>query len=189
MQVDEQVLKALWCTQKVVDRFYSRLKETATYPYCHEFTGRLCNGYGRVDLLMPTASSYVMRRTVYAHRFVLELSVGRPLEVHEIVQHKCDNPKCARLDHLELGTLKSNAQDMRAKGRGSTSPRQRVLDAERAAKIKFLCNYSGMSTLQIGALFGVSHQTVSDIRNNATWKRIKVCKPEIDKLYNPWEDE
>lgn len=76
---------------------------------CWEWQGsRYGFGYGRLYLGDGTR--------VKAHRFSYELfngSVPRNL----CVLHYCDNPICVRPDHLFLGTLSDNTQDMVSKGR------------------------------------------------------------------------
>src|SRR5882762_2517021 len=51
-----------------------------------------------------------------AHRASWELYNG-PIPDDLNVLHKCDNRWCINPEHLFLGTLKDNADDMRAKGR------------------------------------------------------------------------
>ena len=48
-----------------------------------------------------------------------------------VVRHKCDNPSCIKLDHLELGTPKDNWQDMVDRGR---APWQNVPKGESGAE-------------------------------------------------------
>jgi hypothetical protein len=49
-------------------------------------------------------------------RVVWELHFG-PIPAGLMVCHSCDNPTCADIDHLLLGTQRANIQDMLAKGR------------------------------------------------------------------------
>lgn len=51
-------------------------------------------------------------------RVVWELHHG-PIPAGLSVLHSCDNPPCARVDHLMLGTQRANVQDMLRKGRRS----------------------------------------------------------------------
>lgn len=57
------------------------------------------------------------RRLVLLHRWVMEQALGRPLERHEIVRHRCDNPPCFLYEHLVLGTHDDNMGDMVERGR------------------------------------------------------------------------
>lgn len=54
-------------------------------------------------------------RTEKAHRVMYALVHGQPGVLH--VLHSCDNPICVNPDHLSLGTVKDNVDDMAAKGR------------------------------------------------------------------------
>ena len=76
---------------------------------CWEWTHSVNNiGYG-----MFRFSSSGMRT---AHRVSYELFNG-PIPKGLAVCHSCDNPICVNPEHLWVGTLKQNAQDMVAKGR------------------------------------------------------------------------
>jgi hypothetical protein len=78
---------------------------------CHIFMGdRNSLGYGRVR------TSHFPYRTMYVHRIVWEAANG-PIPDGMEVCHSCDNPPCARLEHLFLGTHRENLQDMARKGR------------------------------------------------------------------------
>jgi HNH endonuclease len=74
-------------------------------------------GYGRV---------MVFGRRMYAHRFALQLALGRQLGAGELVCHRCDNPKCVRPDHLFVGSQTDNMRDASDKGRCRPWGRQRT---------------------------------------------------------------
>ncbi|HEY1294713.1 MAG TPA: HNH endonuclease [Chloroflexota bacterium] len=69
------------------------------------------NGYGKIGAGTHDAG------TLLAHRVAWEL-VNGPIPNGLCVLHRCDNPPCVRPDHLFVGTIKNNAQDMARKGRG-----------------------------------------------------------------------
>ena len=52
-----------------------------------------------------------------AHRIMFELYHGA-IPAGMIVRHRCDNPACVRIDHLELGTIRENAIDYSTRQRG-----------------------------------------------------------------------
>lgn len=75
---------------------------------CVVWTGyRLAQGYGQVGF---------RGRLLRVHRVAWELANG-PIPSGLCILHACDNPPCIRLDHLFIGTLNDNNQDMRRKGR------------------------------------------------------------------------
>lgn len=81
---------------------------------CWQWTGGcFVSGYGQIK---------VAGKPWKAHRLAWTLTNG---EVPDglFVLHRCDNPKCVRLDHLFLGTNADNSADMVAKGRQATGER------------------------------------------------------------------
>lgn len=54
---------------------------------------------------------------MYAHRWALEHSLGRPLAADESALHRCDNPPCVNPLHLYAGTQADNMQDCTRRGR------------------------------------------------------------------------
>lgn len=60
-------------------------------------------------------------KSVLVHRFSYELHRGA-IPSGMVVMHSCDVPGCVNPDHLKLGTMKDNTQDMMAKGRAKFAP-------------------------------------------------------------------
>lgn len=52
-----------------------------------------------------------------AHRVAWRLAHGEIPDGH-VVRHRCDNARCVRPEHLELGTQRDNIHDMMSRGRG-----------------------------------------------------------------------
>lgn len=63
------------------------------------------------------------RRTVRVHRLVWEHHYG-PIPEGLVVRHKCDNPPCCNIEHLEIGTQQENIQDKVERGRSRWGRRE-----------------------------------------------------------------
>ncbi len=122
--------------------------------------GRFPKGYGRVAL--PRHGNDTQPQEG-AHRIAWLLTNG-PIPDGLWVLHRCDNPPCCRPDHLFLGTLQDNVDDMVAKGRhrlGRHEPRRKfdltfvVAIRQRAA--------AGESHRSIAASVAVNRRTVDRI--------------------------
>ncbi len=96
--------------QAAVEHFWSRIVKTDD---CWLWSGP-CNrnGYG------------VVTRRNTAHRFSLELTLGRELNSTEWVLHRCDIPNCVRPSHLYVGTGLDNVRDRVVRNRSATGLRQ-----------------------------------------------------------------
>ena len=67
-------------------------------------------GYGQIKRDAPS------RQLIPAHRAAWELRHG-PVPPGFVVMHTCDEPRCVRVSHLQLGTQAQNVQDSVTKGR------------------------------------------------------------------------
>lgn len=74
---------------------------------CWEWTGAKVSGYGTFN---------EHGKHWRAHRYAWERANG-PIPEGLVVMHRCDNPSCVRLDHLQIGTQLENRRDAVAKGR------------------------------------------------------------------------
>lgn len=136
----------------IADRLHRRLQPGPNG--CIVWTGSTSkNGYGRLSRGAATAG------WTGTHRVSWELANG-PIPDDMYVLHHCDNPPCCNPEHLFLGTLSDNTQDMLAKGRarghlpsGEAHPSARLTDAE-VADLRRLS--SELTYAELGRRFGVT---------------------------------
>ena len=78
---------------------------------CFEFQGCInASGYGLVSGGWKGASNYL------THRLCWEVHNG-PIPKGMLVRHHCDNPACAEITHLALGTQADNMMDAQLRNR------------------------------------------------------------------------
>ena len=72
---------------------------------CIEYGGYICKltGYGKISNRPGAPIGTHVAMWIVTHG---------PVPEGLVVRHKCDNRKCVKIEHLELGTLKDNSQDM-----------------------------------------------------------------------------
>jgi hypothetical protein len=87
--------------------FWERVDKDTSPTGCWLWTGGKNHGYGRISF---------NGKNFLAPRIAWEFTNG-PIPDGLDVLHRCDNPPCVRPDHLFLGTLKDNYDDMVQKGR------------------------------------------------------------------------
>jgi len=133
------------------------------------WTGRTdSDGYG----IVSNTKSGEMR----AHRFSMELEIGRRLKSGEHVLHKCDRPGCVNPKHLYIGTPKDNTSDMdrrkrrgRVGGRGERNGHAR-LTWEQVRFIRKIAQMGICTNLVLAARFNIGADEISRIKNNRIWK-------------------
>lgn len=110
-------------------------------------------------------------RKLYVHRVMFELAYGFAPPKGMEVCHHCDNPPCARPNHLFLGTHAENMQDRVPKGRTNFGERNPL------AKLTWVDVRDIRSAVAAGATqasmcrkYGVSAGVVCDIIAGKRWK-------------------
>lgn len=100
------------------------------------------------------------------HRAAWIDSHGRIPEGH-VVRHRCDNPPCFNVEHLETGTYSDNLADMFERGRdrfahGIANGMAKLTD-EQVDQIRRLWPASGRTQISIADEFGITQSLVSQI--------------------------
>jgi hypothetical protein len=129
------------------------------------------NGYGQIN---------VGGKPEIVSRIVCEMVNGPPTGEARYAAHSCGKGDlgCVSPLHLSWKTPKGNAEDMVAHG---TSPRgaksaSAKLSAENVTQIRSL--FGLMSQRAISNSFGVSEQTICDIKKGRIWSHHKPTLPE-----------
>lgn len=128
---------------------------------CWLWTGAVNNkGYGRFGT------------SGYAHRFSYEFHKGPVGSM--CVLHTCDNPCCVNPDHLVLGTMKENSQDMVRKGRNNAGKGKAKRQPSRltAAAIEEIVHSVEKQSV-LAARFGIDQSYVCHIRKQRRLHRVQ----------------
>lgn len=133
---------------------------------CLLWTGCLNRyGYGQIS---------VGGKKTLAHRLAW-LTENGPVPAGLHVLHRCDVPACINPAHLFLGTNADNMADKVAKGRSSSGERHgraKLTDAAvRSIRVRLAASETCAS---IARDFGVSRETISDIKTGRAWSHVAV---------------
>jgi hypothetical protein len=154
--IDEKTLNRFWRKAIIKDK-----------DSCWEWIGaKNRKGYGTI---------YFDGKVRKAHRVSYVLTYGDILG-DLCVLHKCDNPSCVNPNHLFIGTVKDNSDDMILKERdyhpeGELQPISKLKEKDVYEIIELIKN--NYSYPYIGKLYDVSPNTINAIANGFTWKYIK----------------
>lgn len=111
----------------------------------------------------------------YAARWGYTRYVG-PLAESQIVRHTCDNPPCQNPAHWLAGSDQDNSDDKVSRGRqwrpaGEANPHAK-LTRDSVLEIRARLR-SGTTTRALAAEFGISAETLRDIRRGRTWAGVQ----------------
>ncbi|MCI0564836.1 MAG: HNH endonuclease [Nitrososphaera sp.] len=148
-------------SKPLVERFWAKVEKTDT---CWNWTaGTDPDGYGVIRL-----DNWKIQAR--APRVAWEMENG-VIPNGMMVRHKCDNPKCVRVDHLELGTALDNKLDSvernrHASGEGQGRAKLSWLQVEEIRR-RYIPHVVPLS--YFAAKYGVSIQTVYRVTQNKNW--------------------
>jgi len=117
---------------------------------------------------------------VQAHRASWMIHYGEIPNGLIIMHSVCDNPPCCNPNHLQLGTIALNQQDMVNKGRqkkgnagifGSNSYSAKITED---IALKIIESLKNEKAIRIAKELNVSKYIVYDIKRKKTWKHIKL---------------
>lgn len=131
--------------------------------FCRLWTGGAApNGYGTLSY---QGVQY------YTHHAAWICAHG-PIPAGLWVLHKCDVRRCINSEHLYLGTVQDNNNDMVVR------KRFRPLRGERSANARFTAGQivdiraDRRSHRAIAADYAVSHRAIGDVKNYVTWRHV-----------------
>jgi CRISPR/Cas system CMR-associated protein Cmr5 small subunit len=93
-----------------------------------------------------------------------------------LVCHTCDNTSCCNPNHLFIGTVKDNIDDMVKKGRnykpiGEKNP-QAKLTINQVKEIRYKHTTLKIRQNKLAIEYQVSNQEICDIVNNDRWRGV-----------------
>lgn len=120
------------------------------------------NGYG---VFHPSKG-----QTVAAHRFALQLALGRPLADGMQARHlSCDNPPCCNPAHLAEGTNADNVADMVAKDRQARGSMKSRLSEKEVVRMREQAA-DGVLLADLAVEYGIAASLVTMIVRGQRWK-------------------
>lgn len=119
--------------------------------------------YGHISVVIDGVKRLI-------HRIVYENNFGKIPE-GQIVRHKCDNPNCINIEHLELGTHADNVADRVERNRSATgvsNGRAKLTEDN----VRFIRNNELNSNLELSKMFSVDTKVIRDVKSFKTWKHV-----------------
>ena len=104
------------------------------------------------------------------HHIVLEAFVG-PRPIGAECRHLNGDPADNRLENLKWGTSKENSSDRLRHGtsnRGERNPMRKLTEDE-VFQVRILCEHSDLLQREIGEMYGLKQQAVSNIHKRKNW--------------------
>ena len=129
------------------------------------------NGYGQQMTWNPETKRM---KNMTAHRWTWEQAHG-PIPPGCNVLHKCDNRGCVNLDHLELGSQKTNLRQMIDRGRGNkafgVNQGLAKLDDDKVREIRQKLA-GGAKVAHLASEYGVGRTAIHGVKKGLTWKHV-----------------
>ena len=113
-------------------------------------------------------------KLVNISRFIYEKYYGK-IPKGMVIRHKCDNPECINIEHLELGTFYDNNHDTLSRGRTNfVKGEKHYLSKLNEEKVRFILKNPHISNYKLAEMFNVGRKTIEAVKKRRTWKHIKI---------------
>lgn len=129
-------------------------------------------------------AKYSNGKTTNMHRLIWCNANGVSVESIRglVVRHKCDNPRCIALEHLEIGTYQDNTDDRQKRGRtvvlrGEKCGTSRM--TEKDVRMAFALSRQGLTQVEIAKRIGCYQAWVSSVLLRQSWRHV-VIGSEVD---------
>lgn len=147
-----------------LERFWAKVDRGGP-DECWEWqAGTTSFGYGAFHPIKGT--------TVGAHRYSLEIHLGRRLKPGSFCCHTCDNPKCVNPSHLYEGNSATNVADAVSRRRhkhGTMGPTK--LDESDILAIRHRA-HNGEKNVALADEYGVNDSLISMITRGTRWVHV-----------------
>lgn len=150
----------------ILQRFLSKVDRTDS---CWIWFGATqYSGYGRF---------WNGTKVTGAHQFSYKTYRGN-IDKGFVVMHSCDNPSCVNPDHLNVGTVKDNLQDMHKKKRNrkldtytsGANHHGAKLTKDQVIEARLLYKQGGETWISLANKYNVSKRCMGGVLKNQTYK-------------------
>ena len=132
-----------------------------------------CVDHGQAGDRQGYGSVRYAGKTYRAHRAAYMREHSCSLTSTDIVRHTCDNPRCVNPDHLVIGTMADNAQDMVNRDRSTRGERSSTAKLTDSLVLALRKEYSDGATLKaLASKYGVTFGNVGHIVRRISWKHL-----------------
>jgi len=156
-------------------KFYRKISNPDSNGCMNWLGAKTRNGYGTL--------TWNKKPMTLAHRLSYKLHKGSIPE-NMCVCHTCDNPSCVNPDHLWIGTIAENNQDMVNKDRQHLKKGMRLSSKLTELQIKDIRNkiLQGITMVELSKVYGVSDRTINNINSGKLWPSIDTKEHRLLRL-------
>lgn len=150
--------------KEAIERFWNQVEKAAKNE-CWEWTGSLTTkGYGQYQ--SAALGEFTAHRTSY------KLARG-DIPSGKLVCHKCDNKKCVNPDHLFVGTVQDNSDDMVKKNRQSRGEEHGLSKLTEADVVRIRREALTVSDKRrLRSEIGIHKTTLNRVLNRQLWAHV-----------------
>lgn len=155
--------KVVFCSVECSFRYHLPLKPS--HNGCIVWSGKIACAYGYGVIGFRGAE-------IRAHRYAWERVHGKIPE-RMVIRHKCDNPPCVNIDHLEIGTQTDNTLDTLKRGRvrrGEAHGNAKLKEVD-VAEMKRRVR-GGETPAAIARSLGLKTEAVARIIRGERWRHV-----------------